>query len=83
MQYDGEVVRDRQDVGNGSDAARASAGTLAGEALTYEIIGAAQKVHRCLGPGFKEMTYHKAMERELILRGVPFESKRSFQVIYC
>ena len=55
---------------------------LTGEALTYEIIGAAQKVHSCLGPGFKEVTYHKALERELTLRGIGFESKRSFQVIY-
>ncbi len=82
MQHDGEMIEDTPDVGNGSDAARAGAGTFAGEVLTYAIIGAAQKVHRCLGPGFKEMTYHKAMERELTLKDIPFESKRSFQVIY-
>ena len=74
MDHDDEVV-DGESVAD-------CIGQVAGEALTYEIIGEAQKVHRCLGPGFKEVTYHKAMERELMLRGIPFESKRSFQVVY-
>ena len=52
------------------------------DALTYEVIGAAQKVHRALGPGFRESTYHKALGRELILRRIPFESEREFEVFY-
>jgi GxxExxY protein len=50
--------------------------------VTYGIIGAAQKVHRTLGPGFAESTYQAAMEKELSLRGVAFESQRKFEVQY-
>jgi GxxExxY protein len=49
---------------------------------TYAIIGAAQKVHRALGPGFTESTYQAALEKELGIRGAPFESQREFQVHY-
>ncbi len=50
--------------------------------LTYEIIGAGQKVHRTLGPGFGESVYHKALGKELILREIPFESEPEFEVFY-
>ena len=50
--------------------------------LTHEIIGAAQKVHRTLGPGFAESTYHKALAREFVLRKTPFEIEKEFTVQY-
>ncbi len=50
--------------------------------LTYEIIGAGQKVHSALGPGFVESTYHAAFTKELMLRGIPFESEKEFEVFY-
>jgi GxxExxY protein len=50
--------------------------------VTYEIIGAAQRVHRVLGPGFAESTYQAALEKELSSRRVPFESQRQFEVRY-
>lgn len=43
--------------------------------LVEKIIGAAIEVHRHLGAGFAEATYHKAMEIELSLRQIPFASE--------
>ena len=50
--------------------------------LTDAIIGAAIEVHRLLGPGFLESTYHRALEVELKLRGVAFESESLIQLNY-
>src|SRR4026208_1378203 len=50
--------------------------------LTFAVIGAAMEVHRILGPGFLEAVYQVALERELTLRGVPFESQVKLPVIY-
>jgi GxxExxY protein len=52
------------------------------DALTYEVIGSAQKVHRTLGPGFTESTYQAALEKELTIRRIPFEAQREFKVFY-
>lgn len=52
------------------------------EPLTYAINGAAMEVHRILGPGFLEAVYQAAMERELTLRGIPFESQKRLEVTY-
>ena len=57
-------------------------GSAIRDPVTYAIIGAAQKVHRTLGPGFSESTYQAAMERELAMRSVTFESQRQFEVQY-
>jgi GxxExxY protein len=51
-------------------------------ALTYALIGAAQKVHGQLGPGFSEAVYHNGLCKELMLRKIPFESQREFTVAY-
>ena len=50
--------------------------------LTFSVIGAAMEVHRILGPGFLEAVYQVALERELTLRGVPFERQVKLPVIY-
>ncbi|MBL7134906.1 MAG: GxxExxY protein [Phycisphaerae bacterium] len=50
--------------------------------LTFAIIGAAQKVHRTLGLGFKESTYQQALAVELAGREVAFVSQPEFDVLY-
>jgi GxxExxY protein len=50
--------------------------------LTYDIIGAAQRVHRTLGMGFSESVYQAAMQKELMRRGLPFNSQQEFEVFY-
>ena len=50
--------------------------------VTYAVIGAAQKVHRALGVGFTEGTYHAALSRELTLEQIPHDSEREFKVYY-
>ena len=50
--------------------------------LTDPLIGAAIEVHRQLGPGFIESTYHRALEIELELRGVVFESEKPVALEY-
>lgn len=50
--------------------------------LTYAIIGAAQKVHGALGPGFVESTYQKALAKELVNRAIPFAAQPEYEVYY-
>jgi GxxExxY protein len=52
------------------------------EDLTGEIIGAAIAVHRELGPGLLESAYQVSMCRELILRGIPFQSQLEIPIEY-
>ena len=49
---------------------------------TRNIIGAAIEVHKVLGPGFLEAVYHEALEIELGLRSIPFESHKRLQIPY-
>lgn len=50
--------------------------------LTFAVIGAAMEVHKILGVGFLEAVYQAALERELTLRGIPFERKIKLPVTY-
>ena len=50
--------------------------------LAFSIVGAAQEVHRALGPGFLEAVYEHALEYELQLRGITFERQRPLRVTY-
>src|SRR5437899_12688593 len=51
-------------------------------ATTETIIGAAFEVHQELGYGFLERIYHRALQVELIRRGVAAEIERRIQVQY-
>ena len=50
--------------------------------LSEAIIGAAMEVHRELGPGFAELTYHRALMIELEDRGIRFQSEVPTQLHY-
>ena len=49
---------------------------------TYNIIGAAMEVHKELGGGFLEAVYQEALNRELLIREIPFESQSVIQILY-
>lgn len=49
---------------------------------SYKIIGAAMEVHRLLGCGFVEQIYQEALEKEFILRKIPYEREKELNVIY-
>jgi GxxExxY protein len=51
-------------------------------ATTETIIGAAFEVHQELGYGFLERVYQRALQAELIRRGVAAEIERRIQVQY-
>ena len=51
-------------------------------ATTETIIGAAFEVHQELGYGFLERVYQRALQVELIRRGVAAEIERRIQVQY-
>ena len=52
------------------------------KALSYAIIGAAMEVHNILGPGFLEAVYQAVLEKELTLRGIPFQHQVELPVVY-
>jgi GxxExxY protein len=51
-------------------------------ALAEQAIAAAIEVHRHLGAGFEEATYHRAMRVELEKRSVAFESEAPVELRY-
>jgi GxxExxY protein len=56
--------------------------SLAHEELTQKIIGAAFEVYNALGYGFLEKVYQKAMQAELIERGLTAETEHPINVTY-
>lgn len=48
--------------------------------LTFRIIGCAMKVHNELGPGLREIHYHRALSRALEDAGLSFEDERSVSI---
>jgi GxxExxY protein len=52
------------------------------EDLSAQVIGAALAVHKGLGPGFLESTYHAAMRVSLAHRALPFESQLPFDICF-
>lgn len=50
--------------------------------LAEKVIGAAIEVHRELGAGFQETTYHRALMIELEILGVPFASETPVSLVY-
>jgi GxxExxY protein len=49
---------------------------------SYKIIGAAMEVHRLLGCGFVEPVYQEALEKEFILRSIPYEREKELDINY-
>ena len=52
------------------------------ERLTGRIIGSAMEVHRQLGPGFLESIYHEALEHQLSIDGLRFQSEVEVKVAF-
>ncbi len=50
--------------------------------ISYDIIGAAYKVHSALGPGLLESTYEICLEYELRKMGYKVERQKPLPVIY-
>ena len=50
--------------------------------ISYDIIGAAYKVHSALGPGLLESTYEVCLEYELIKMGYKVERQKPLPVNY-
>ena len=49
---------------------------------SYKIIGAAMEVYNQLGHGFLEAVYQETLEREFIIRGIPYEREKDLNVFY-
>jgi GxxExxY protein len=52
------------------------------EATVYDAIGCAIRVHKALGPGFREGIYHDAMRVELSRSNIPWRSDLVVDVFY-
>jgi GxxExxY protein len=52
------------------------------EAMVSRCLDCGLAVHRALGPGFKELIYHRAFTLEADSRGLRLESEKSIEVKY-
>lgn len=50
--------------------------------LSYKLRAVFFEVYNTLGPGFKEIIYHRAVAKELSLQRIPFESKKRLSISY-
>lgn len=50
--------------------------------ITYDIIGAAMKVHSELGPGLLESTYEVCLEYELLKMNYKVDRQKELPVVY-
>lgn len=48
----------------------------------YKLIGAAMEVYNVLGSGFLEAVYQEALEHELALKDIPFQSQVLLKIRY-
>ena len=48
----------------------------------YSIVGAAMEVQNVMGQGFSELVYHDALNIELELRGIPYETEKPIAINY-
>jgi len=48
----------------------------------YKIVGAAMEVHKILGSGFLEAVYQEALEKEFILRNIPYQREKQIKIWY-
>lgn len=55
---------------------------LAFEKETFAIRGAVFEVYREMGCGFLEAVYQECMEKELVLRGIPFVRQAELRLTY-
>jgi GxxExxY protein len=49
---------------------------------SYNIIGAAQEVHKVLGSGFLEPVYQEALALEFTMRKIPYEKEKELRISY-
>ena len=47
---------------------------------SYQIVGAAMRVHKALGCGFIEKVYQDALEVEFLRQGIPFEREKHLTI---
>lgn len=52
------------------------------EEETYSIIGAAIAVHQELGYGFLEAVYQEALEKEFLMRNIPYKREAPIRIFY-
>jgi len=50
--------------------------------LSYNVVGAAIKVHKAVGPGLLESVYQLCMKKELQIRGIAFKPEFDVPLIY-
>ncbi len=48
----------------------------------YEIQGAIFEVYKTIGTGYVEAVYQECLEKELAIRGIPFEAQKEIKLFY-